>query len=138
MWDRKKLIARARHRVRTTAQSVAAIEAALQEMIAMILSLDRRVASEEARTRTRDKQHVAYSTVSFAARVRSDNLKKSVTELEAQRAVTTEDHQSALAALGALEKVPEGPALIRLPRARTKRAPNPMGTAGFVTTNGGP
>ena len=115
MRDREKSTARARSRVTMTAQSVAMIEAALQEMDATIVSLDRRAAAEEMRSRTTDKTRVTYSTVALAARARSDNLRKSVVELEAKVVAAAAEHRRALAALSALENAPEGPPLVRLP-----------------------
>jgi flagellar protein FliJ len=113
--DREKLIARARNRVGMMAQSVAAIESTFQDMDAMIVSLDRRVAAEEMRTRITDAKHIAYSTVALAARVRSANLRKSLIELEAKRLLAIADHDKALSTLSALEKNQDLPQLIQLP-----------------------
>jgi hypothetical protein len=115
MRHKEKLLVRARHRVRTAAQSVAAIESALQDMDAMIVSLDRRVATEEMRTRITDTKHVAYSTVALAARIRSANLKKSLIELEAKRLLAVADHDKGVLTLSALEKNQDLPQLVQLP-----------------------
>jgi flagellar protein FliJ len=115
MRHKEKLLVRARHRVTTTAQSVTAIESTLQDMDAMIVSLDRRVAAEEMRTRITDAKHIAYSTVALAARVRSANLKKSLIELEAKRLLAIADHDKALSILSALEENQDLPQLVQLP-----------------------
>jgi hypothetical protein len=115
MRHKEKLLVRARHRVTTTAQSVTAIESTLQDMDAMIVSLDRRVAAEEMRTRITDAKHIAYSTVALAARVRSANLKKSLIELEAKRLLAVADHDKGVSTLSALEKNQDLPQLVQLP-----------------------
>jgi hypothetical protein len=115
MRHKEKLLVRAHHRVRTAAQSVAAIESALQDMDAMIVSLDRRVATEEMRTRIMDTKHVAYSTVALAAHVRSQNLRKSLVELKARRLLGIADHDKAFSTLSALEKNQDLPQLVQLP-----------------------
>ena len=69
-----------------------------------ITALDRYVAAEEVRTRITDVRRVAYSTAAMAARVRSDNLKKSVIALKAKLLIATAEHNSALAKLTTLEK----------------------------------
>jgi V8-like Glu-specific endopeptidase len=108
-------LACARHRVKTTAQSVAAIVSALRDIDEMIVSLDRRVAAEEMRTRITDTKHAPYSTVALAARVRSQNLKKSLTELKSQQLAAIADHEKALSALSTLESRHDLPQLIQLP-----------------------
>jgi flagellar protein FliJ len=67
---------------RTTGQSIASVERALIEMRALAVALDRFVAEEEARTHVTDVEHFTYSTAARAARVRSNNLKKSLIELK--------------------------------------------------------
>jgi flagellar FliJ protein len=114
MKHRDKLLTRVRHEVSTKAQSIAAINAALQDMGAIVVALDRRVSAEEARSRVTDLKHVAYSTVARAARVRSNNLKQSVTALEVRLVAATADHESALAKLAALENQ-EAARFIQLP-----------------------
>jgi hypothetical protein len=116
MRHKEKLLVRARHRVRTAAQSVAAIESALQDMDAMIVSLDRRVATEEMRTRITDAKDVAYSTVALAARIRSENLKRSLVDLNAKRLLAVADHDKGVSTLSALEKNQDLPQLIELPQ----------------------
>jgi hypothetical protein len=69
---------------RTTGQSIAAVERALVDMHALAAALDRFVAEEEARTHVTDVEHYSYSTAARAARVRSNNLKKSLVELNAK------------------------------------------------------
>jgi hypothetical protein len=84
-------------------------------MDAMIVSLDRRVAAEEARTRITDPTHVAYSTVALAARLRSENLKKSLIELKIRRLLAIADYDKELSTLSALETSQDLPQLIQLP-----------------------
>jgi hypothetical protein len=69
---------------RTTGQSIAAVERALVDMHALAAALDRFVAEEEARTHVTDVEHYSYSTAARAARLRSNNLKKSLVELNAK------------------------------------------------------
>jgi hypothetical protein len=101
-WE--KSLVRERHDARMKAQSIAAIETALRDMDAMVTALDRYVAAEEVRTRIADVNRVAYSTAATAARVRSNNLRKSVIELKARLLIATADHDSTLTNLAALEK----------------------------------
>ena len=101
---KEKSLVRERHDARTKAQSIAAIETALQGMDAMVTALDRYVAAEESRTHIADVKHVTYSTAATAARFRSDNLKKSTIGLKGKLLVATADHNSALAKLAVLEK----------------------------------
>jgi hypothetical protein len=115
MRHKENLLVRARHRVRTTAQSVGAIESALRDMQALITSLDKSIGTEEMRTRITDPKHVAYSTVALAARVRSANLKKSLFELKAKRLLATADHDKALSTLSALEKNQDLPQFVQRP-----------------------
>jgi hypothetical protein len=103
LWEKSLL--RERHHARTKAQSIAAIETALRDMDAMVTALDRYVAAEEVRTRVTDLKDVEYSTAAMAARVRSNNLKKSVIELKARLLFATADHNIALTNLAALEKI---------------------------------
>ena len=95
---------RARCDAKTMAQSIAAIETALLQMGALVTSLDRRVAAEEKRTRIIDVNHIAYSTIAMAARIRSGNLKKSLSELKTRLLVATANHSNGLAKLSALER----------------------------------
>ena len=115
MRHKENLLVRARHRVRTTAQSVGAIESALRDMQALITSLDKSIGAEEARTRMTDPKHVAYSTVALAARLRSENLKQSLIGLKTRRLLAIADYDNELSTLGALEKSQDVPQLIQLP-----------------------
>ena len=112
-WE--KSLARARYEVRSKAQSIAEIESALRAMAPSVAALDQRVRAEEARTRITDTKRIGYSTVARAARVRSDNLKKSVTALEARLVTAAADHESALAKLNALERSEDAACLLQLP-----------------------
>src|SRR4029079_3803640 len=114
MKHRERLLARARHEVKSNAQSIVAIESALQSMAAAIAPLDQHVRTEETRTRITDPKHSAYSTVARAARARSDNLKKSLAELGARLRVATADRESALTKVAALENE-QPPQVIQLP-----------------------
>lgn len=115
------LLFRARCDAKTTAQSIAAIETALLQMDTLVTSLDRRVTVEEKRTRITDVNHVAYSTVAMAARVRSDNLRKSLIELKARLLVATANQSNALAKLSALEKNQHAVRLLQLPVSNANR-----------------
>jgi hypothetical protein len=83
------------------------IERTLVDMGALVAELERFVVEEEARTRVTDVRHFAYSTAARAARMRSDNLKKTFAELKTKlqdlRGVSEGDR----AALGA--RAPMGP-----------------------------
>jgi hypothetical protein len=119
----ENLLVHARREAKTTAQSLAAIETVLLQMDALVTSLDRRVAVEEKRTRITNVNHIAYSTIAMAARVRSDNLKKSLIELKARLLVATANHSNALAKLSALEKKKSQDAvrLLELPVSNANR-----------------
>ena len=65
-------------------QEAMAIEKALADLDALATALDRFVADEEARTRIADVRNCQYSTAARAARMRSDNLKKTFAKLKAK------------------------------------------------------
>jgi hypothetical protein len=115
MNSRETLLARARHQTRAAAESVANIEAASQQMDALVSALDQRVAAEERRTRIADVNHFAYSPVARSAHARAVNLRKSIAELEAKLLVASAHHDGALANLSALEKNRDAAQFVQIP-----------------------
>jgi hypothetical protein len=98
---------------RVHANAILAIEMALRDMEATMRELQRHVAYEEARTRTTDVKDCTYSTTATAARIRYNNLEKSVIGLRAQLCLAAADYHRTLAQLPALA------------RARARRARSP-------------
>ena len=100
----KEPFARQRYDTAVKRQSIAAMDSMLQELESTLRALNVLVEAEEARTRISDSKNVAYSTAAVSARLRSQNLEKSILELRARLAIGREEHRNALANLSALER----------------------------------
>lgn len=84
MKSRKSLIQLRRFEVDERRQTVSDIENMIAELQQMVVDLERQIEVEQERAGVSDVNHFAYPTFAKAAIQRRDNLKNSVTELEAK------------------------------------------------------
>jgi hypothetical protein len=120
MGHHDKLIARARHHVQRATDTVEGIDATVRHVQALHVELTNRVKDEEARTRIRDPRSFAYSTVALEARVRAENLAKSLQDLSNRRSSAVRDYAAACDLLRALELQSRRP-MISPPSKRESR-----------------
>jgi len=84
MRSRKSLIQLRRFEVDERRQTAADIETMMGELQQMVVDLDRQIEVEQERAGVDDVNHYAYPTFAKAAIQRRDNLKNSISELEAR------------------------------------------------------
>ena len=82
MKSRKSLIQLRRFEVDERRQTVADIEAMMEELQQMVIDLERQIEVEQEKAGVSDVNHFAYPTFAKAAIARRDNLKNSCAELE--------------------------------------------------------
>ncbi len=90
-------------------RKVAALEQMIREFEHMAAELERQVQSEEDRTGVKDRSHFAYSTLAKAAAQRRDNLRASVTNLQAKLEVAMRERNDLCADLDTAETVEQQP-----------------------------
>lgn len=84
MKSRKSLIQLRRFEVDERRQTVTDIENMIAELQQMVVDLERQIEVEQERAGVSDINHFAYPTFAKAAIQRRDNLKNSISELEAK------------------------------------------------------
>jgi hypothetical protein len=133
MKHREQPFVREPYDARINAQSIADIERTLLDMDALVTALDQFVMVEEVRTRIRDMNHCAYSTAARAARIRSDNLKKSFVALRVKLLELAAEHQGSRPALAIRDEsgqasVPSGIRTGGVAKSPPNGAPQPIST----------